>query len=207
MVQISFFGCSPIFTKTNMSNKKELSPFESYAIRAARTFKTSLVSHNSPYDTQIPERVDVSSYHYCAAAAEQKALKHIESLKNTNLEELCEQDYVMRMQQWEKNKAENEKLKDEYNKLIAQTTAWAIPKNLESFRDFMLERLKYSVEFECNDTYLTKPSKNNPNAFKRDKINSINQNIKFHNEKYKEELQRAEEDNAWLDSFWKNLNK
>jgi hypothetical protein len=91
-----------------------------------------------------------------------------------------------------------------YNNMIAKVEAWEVPDFLESTKEFALEQLRSSVDFDCGHGPYT--SKVQP--FEEWLVNheaGIHRDVEYYRKKLEEERERTAEANRYIKSLYESL--
>jgi hypothetical protein len=100
-------------------------------------------------------------------------------------------------------KRHNEELSN-YNNMIAKVEAWEVPDFLESTKEFALEQLRSSVDFDCGGG----PYTSDVQPLGTWMVNheaGLHRNVEYYRKKLEEERERTAEANRYIKSLYESL--
>lgn len=179
---------------------------KTFALTLARGVGALVMMRDEPWDAPIPDRFEPSDYYVKRIEELTAEYARLEALTpgQVKAEILREQnDYADR-------KAEafrrHEEQKARYDAMIAKVEAWqGAP---EGIKEFALEQLRDSKDFDCREPfrYYGSPPQSNPFNWINDKLATTARDLKRAEDSYAEEIERTEARNAWIKQLKESLN-
>lgn len=84
-----------------------------------------------------------------------------------------------------------------YEAMIAQVEAWAT--KAEGIRDFMLQQLRESIEWDCSDRHEREaPERLTGEVWRAAKLKRASRDLGYHENERAKEIERTNERNRWL---------
>lgn len=168
-----------------------------FALGCARAMGALIMMRDEPMDAPIPERFDPSDYH---AKERDKALERMKALKAMTSQDIekASADWNAENEQFKlKRIRNNEDQRERYDQMISETEAWeGAP---EGLKEFMLEQLQKSREFDVSDdpTRFCEPYLC-PADWYAKQCKAAAWDVEYHSRGDADEKRRTEERNAWL---------
>lgn len=174
--------------------------FEQFVLNCAKAFGACISMRDLPTDTPIPEKFEPRLYN---ATALKKAVEELCRLENMSESE------AITLRTAEHQEAEHSRLKrlDEnqnqlkaYRVMLDKVTAWAPPSTDHiELKNFMVKQIQESLKFDDMTKYYSEPT---PllriHDFMKAKEDKVKADIKYHQEKHAEEVQRTNQRNEWV---------
>lgn len=118
--------------------------------------------------------------------------------------EKVEKTYEENLQKYKEKCIQVEELKKRYSEMLDKVQAWEPPSpSHENLKNFMLEQLKSSIEYDCNEPLIPKKPTD-------PLLNSIEINIKMvqqYKEQIDKEIKKCNKLNEWLNQLIESLQK
>ncbi|MFA5898323.1 MAG: hypothetical protein WC829_04340 [Hyphomicrobium sp.] len=92
---------------------------------------------------------------------------------------------------------------DRYRGMRARVERWAGAP--EGLKEFMLQQLDTSLEFDCDETYYTPPKRLDLAQWYRGEVHRAVSSLEYHGKERATEIARTAERNAWLAQLWASL--
>jgi len=90
-------------------------------------------------------------------------------------------------------------MRERYEAMLAQVKAWTPPTSEhQGLKDFMVEQLEESIDFDCGTDYLTVPERLTGAAHKEQQLHSARWNVYYHTEHGEADKKRANERTTWV---------
>lgn len=94
-----------------------------------------------------------------------------------------------------------------YEGMRAKVLAWSPPSpDHVGLRDFMVEQLQKSIEFDCGGTYDIAPGRLTPSEWKALRKADAERDIAYHTKARAEAIERTEGQNRWVAQLRESLN-
>lgn len=187
--------------------EKDIS-FKEFTLQCSGAFGARIHQRDDGISADIKLR-EVDDYHLRAI---ERAKKMVEVLEAQPFEEYREIEEARRKHELERCKEASVKrneLKQKYLKMLEQVEAWTPPTSEHTgLKDFMIEQIKQSMDFDCSDYYDQKITEGTKPVTKKDwkeDIERAKKDIVYHQERYDEEVKRTNAANEWITQLQKSL--
>ncbi len=180
--------------------------FPDFAMNCARAFGALVMMRDSPSDAEIPERFEPLDYHPKKIADLRAELVRLEAM--TGADATAERDMLEAKRIAERTNYADRKLeqKERYEAMLVDVRKWVPPTTDHAeMKKFMIQQLEESIDFDCRPSeYMSDPL---PSAdeWLADAISVAQKDIKYHEEKHREEVERTEGRNEWLSALRDSL--
>jgi hypothetical protein len=192
---------------SNIYDGKKVSG-KDFLLDCARAFGACITTmrDDSP-DAEIPEEFKPSTYY---AERKQEAIQELEKYSNMSLEDaerLAEIEYQQNENSRLKSIEESNKRKRRYQKVLSEVKKWVPPTDEHiHLKEFAIEQLTGSINFDCNTSYLDKPCvKLSPRIWLDNKVAQAIENIEYHKKNQEEENERASGRTEWIKQLRNSL--
>ena len=175
--------------------------FERFVMNCARAFGACVTLRDEAGGGEkIPDEFFPDEYHLNALTKAKAELSTVQSMTDEECERNACKDFddaealrFMRLQ-------EIEQQRQAYESMLAKTQAWVPPTSDHTgLRDFMLEQITKSIDFDCGTDYYDTPTeKKTGQEWRASKIADLNKGIGYHAEKHADEVKRAADRTAWV---------
>jgi hypothetical protein len=175
--------------------------FPEFAMDCARAFGALIELRDSP-KAEIPERFQPSDYHL---TKRQEAEDELERWTTMPLDEVAadlrtEQERAAQARQDIVDTATAREAR--YRAMLAEVEAWQPPSdNHVEFKDYMVNQLTESIRFDCSTSHLPEIPVSDPAEWRQDRIAKAQKDIRYHDEQYAAECERAAERTAWVQAL------
>ena len=175
----------------------ETTTLAEFTMACARAFGALITMIDDPSDAPIPDEFKPSDHHVEALKRERARLAELRTMSAESATAMCAADYAQATASWRKSMDENAATRAKYERLIGLVQEWK-PPTLDhiELRDFMVEQLRSSIECDCFDR--EKPVKGNPSEWLAAQIESAEWSVAYHEEKHREEVERARKRTEWV---------
>lgn len=181
-----------------------------WALVCARAFGALIMMRDEPMEAPIPQRQEPSDY-------------HVKELTRLNTElgewEVMTQDerlawattkatanHQSNVDYLAKSKVQNERLQEK----LKQVNAWNPPKDYSELKRFMVEQITMCIDdLSWAENRVKESEDTESNAYRicAERIDSLNKDIKYHEEQNRKEIERVEGRNEWIDGLRKALEE
>jgi hypothetical protein len=180
--------------------------FPEFLLSCARAMGALITMRDDSPSAPIPDEFTASSYH---ADKEADARREGARLLALTADE-AQAEATAARQAWEAqqtaSEAERVARKGRYEAMLAKARAWEPPtKNHVGLRDFMVEQLEQSIDFDCSHHEFNAPTSDGP-TWLAAAIAKANRDIAYHAEEYAKEAERASERSAWVRALRASLS-
>lgn len=115
-------------------------------------------------------------------------------------------EYVAKTEAYNKERTQKDSaVRDRYGTRLAEVEAWNVPPTLQSLKDFMIEQIKSSIQFDCPDS---RPSVSEPLSFhdwQDQQEAELVRDVKYYSEQLEKEVQRVKEQNVYTFALYNAL--
>jgi hypothetical protein len=182
--------------------------FEQYALNCARAFGALILMRDDPSSTPIPERFEPSDYHIKAMASAKEDLARYDAMSRDDANAAAVEDYLAEVDRHEKRITEATELRNKYNAMLAQVVQWQPPTaDHVKYKEFMIEQLRSSIDFDCNTDYYTKPERLTGSEWLAQRITKARESVAYHEREHAQEVERTENRNGWIKALRDSLLK
>lgn len=181
--------------------------FEQYALNCARAFGALIMMRDEPSSTPIPERFEPSDYHIKALASAKEDLARYDAMSRDDANAAANEDYLAEVERYEKRIADSTELRNKYNAMLAQVVQWDAPTvDHLKLKDFMIEQLRSSIDFDCSTDYYTKPEPLVGSVWLAQRITKARESVAYHERENAQEIERTNSRNAWIKALRDSLS-
>lgn len=181
--------------------------FEEFVLNCAKAFGACISMRDLPSGTPIPQKFQPSLYNATALAKAQEELRRLEDMPEAEAIALRTAEYQEEERSRLKRLEENKKQLEAYRAMLDKVKAWTPPstEHLE-LKSFMVKQLEESIKFDDMTKYYSEPTLLlRIHDYMKAKEDKAKADIKYHQEKHAEELQRTEERNLWISQLRESL--
>lgn len=186
----------------------EITELRDFALRCARGMGALVMMRDEPMDAPIPERFEPSRYNADRLAEVQAELDAVTTMSREEAATEADKAYHAGCVAFDKRQIEREKQARQYEAMIAKVEAWE-PK-AEGIREFMLDQLRQSLDFDCkpvraDSPFSGKPKRQTGEEWRAAKVEELTRSIAYHAKANAEEIARTEDRNRWLNDLRASL--
>ena len=184
----------------------KITTFPQFAKLCMRSFGATIHMHDESLDKEYYPR-EVSTYH---KEKIERIEKEIELLEKVSDKQLIK-DGKKRLKEEKENILKQikieEKQREKLEKMLNKAKSFIPPTEAHrSFKDFMINQLKQTIDLDCDTKYLKKKLNKielqeksiHPIILRKDKIKNLNEDLQYYIQEYKKEWLRVEESNKWV---------
>lgn len=183
--------------------------FTEFAWDCARAFGALILMRDDPADAPIPERFEPSDHHVTKLAEAEQALAEFEAMTDNEHLDLFLAEGAENVRQRIEAKRKSRDLAERYQAMLWKVETWEPPTpEHRQFREFMIEQLKSSIDFDCNvgtDVYPPRLPDRIEDWYTA-KIEKLRWSVDYHRRSLAEEIERTEERNRWVGALRESLD-
>ncbi len=182
--------------------------FKQFAMNCARAFGATITMRDDGGDgSNIPERFEPSDYHLKELREAQNELAVLSLMTPEGAAKRASEDYEAAEARRLEALREKRELRAKYEAMLAEVKAWKAPTpDHIQFRNFMLEQIGSSINFDCGESCYDKPTQRlTPEEWLSAQRSKIESDIDYHTKNYAEEVERTEKRNAWIKALRDSL--
>jgi hypothetical protein len=173
-------------------NKKEVD-FRSYALRCARAFGANILMRDDSIEAEIKD-YEVSNYHIEKLNDNLEELEDILKWDQERIDEYNRKIYIKKIEDYNESLLDRLELKHRYEMVLIEVYDWVPPtKDHIGLKQFMIEQLKGSIEFDC-EYKIDKPIMED---YYNKKIKDLNWKISYHRDEHDKVTERVRQRNEW----------
>lgn len=182
--------------------------FRKFTMQCARAFGALISMRDDPMDAPIPEKIEPmsSSYHTEALKNAKAELVVLSKMSSAEIHTAATAAYERLIAEWEASEVRRKDEKARYGAMLAQVKAWMPPtKDHQGLKDFMLQQLSESIKFDCQDGW-ERPKHRTPSVWHAEQIARVTNDITYHTEHEKDDVNRANERTEWVQQLRDSLS-
>lgn len=183
---------------------KEVSAKE-FILKCARAFGATVTMRDEPLDKEIPE-FEPSDYHLRAI---EKAKQQLDTYKNMTIDEAekeLDESYAADVKRYYERIKEKTELQERYTKVLSEVGKWIPPtEDHQALKEYAIDQLQQSIDFDCKTTYINFPKKQSASEWLEEASERCENDIRYHEKEWKEELKRTKERNLWVKQLKESL--
>jgi hypothetical protein len=184
----------------------EITEFSEFAMSCARAFGACITMRDDPADAPIPEAFEPSSYHAKALEVAQAELAALEAMTEAEQEAAARAAYEIEARAWDEYEDKKFQSRLRYVAMLEKVQAWSAPTpGHVEFKNFMIEQLQESIDFDCHRTSSKRPEPVETKAWLAEKRASLNRDIAFCANEQAEEIERARKRTEWVQALRNSL--
>ena len=177
----------------------KITEFADFAMACARAFGACISMRDDPHDAAIPDEFEPSDYNAKALADASIKLAALEALTPEERQSAADNENAAALKAWNDRAADRIQRRERYEAMLEKVNAWTPPTtDHDGLKEFMIEQLSSSIEFDCRDSYDKKPSPKGVADWYADAIASANNAIAYHAKAQAEEVERAQKRTNWV---------
>jgi hypothetical protein len=182
----------------------EITDLRTFALTCARGMGALVTMRDEPFDAPIPDRLEPSTGYYDEALAKARAdLARLNQMTDAECAAAQAEERVAEERAQTEYAARKADQRARYEAMLAQVEAWTT--EAEGIRDFMLEQLRQSIDFDCS-TYEREPAPIlTPGEWRHERLKKLAKDIGHHEEQRAAEVARTENRNRWLNALRASL--
>jgi len=180
--------------------------FQQFALGCARAFGALITMRDDPSDAPIPDKFEPSDYHAKAIADAQAKLSLIQSMPEQQCENEAVKEYLDACERNQVRRWEYTDLRNKYNAMLAEAVKWEPPTTEHiKLKEFMLQQIRESIDFDCNESYITDPEKLSGSEWRTEQLAHLNKSVAHHTEENRKEIDRATSRTEWVSALRASL--
>jgi hypothetical protein len=183
-----------------LQEKPDMS-FRDFALLCARAFGACIMQRDDELSTELVFDKP-SDYHSNALKEAKKTLKETQNWSVKQSKEDLNADIYSANCRMREELKEQSQWKETYETMLDLVNKWKPPtEGHAQFKEFMIEQLTQSIEWDCNSHYYTQEVDRlnafTPEEWKEEKIKNAIHDIEYHTKNHAEEVERIKQRNEW----------
>lgn len=180
---------------------------KTFALTCARGMGALIMMRDEPMDAEVPRRFEAdTTWHDDRSTAARARLSELQAMDEAARAAACEKYNAEVAANNQRVTDETTEKRNRYNSMIAKVVQWeGAP---EGLKEFMLEQLRSSRDFDCHDdptSYMPKPM--DIDTWFREELRKAAWDIEYHEGERAKEIGRTAERNAWLSRLHYSLER
>jgi hypothetical protein len=193
---------SEIGTKDNLT-------FKEFTLKCARAFGACIHQRDDSSNT-LPKKQEVDKYHLDELNSAIKKLKNFKKTSKKVLRQKMERDFLKRNKELLISIEKTHALQNKYKLMLKKVNNW-IPPSTEhdGLKKFMIEQIAESIKWDCSTSYQEEGLSREKESFEEHyvaELKSLEDDIKYHEKKYNEDVERTNKANRWIEELYNSLN-
>lgn len=177
-----------------------------FILGCARAFGALIEMRDDPKDAPIPDEFTPSTYHRDAIEKAQRRLVELAEMTTEEQERQSEAEHRKAVLAWKERRKESFERRRRYEAMLRQVQCWTPPTPEHSgLREFMVEQLEKSIEFDCSTRYDDAPLALAPGAWWTAQIERAQRDVEYHSKHDAEERERAAGRTEWVRALRESL--
>lgn len=186
----------------------ELTDFRAFALRCARAFGATVTQRDE--DINIPPRHrEVDPYYTAKVSEAEQELERYKAMSLDEAEAEMEAEHKQAIEHQRRTISERNAQRERYEQMAALAEAWEPPtEEHRELKDFMVNQLVESIDFDCNTSYIPKPPPRQPaRDWLRDKVMMVESRLSNARSRLHEQEDNCAAANAWIDALYASLEE
>ena len=178
----------------------KITSLREFALSCARGMGVCIAMRDDPADTPIPERFEPSTaYHDEHIATAKRTLETAPGLTAKECDVLAQADFEAEMEGHLKYAKSRDDARLNYKNMIAKVEAWKPHEDINGLKNFMLEQLRSSIDFDCSESYQPEPPiRLTGEQWRRKQLERASKDLAYHEKERAAEIRRTEDRNRYL---------
>jgi hypothetical protein len=185
---------------THAVQEGKITTLREFAMTCARAFGACIMMRDDPGDKPIPESFEPETdYHDKAIAEAQETLAEVAALSDAECDQRAKAAFDAALTSHTERETRRAREKGRYEEMIGKVERWHVPDDISGLRDFMLDQLRKSVEFDCSPPrYNDAPTRLTGAAWRDSTLAEASRSLAYHQVERQKEIDRVASRNAWL---------
>lgn len=179
-------------------------PFREFVLRCARAMSPFMMQRDNDAN-EPPKKLEFDEYSYAARELpkDQARLDEFLKMDRASRKELW-QAYVERViVDNESSARQKAALRQRYEAMLAKVYGWEVDPVLDKFKEFMIEQLKSSIDFDCN-VYHHEPM--TFEEWERNEERILRRYVQIHTEDIEKDRERVRFQNEYTEKLYAALD-
>lgn len=178
-----------------------------FAFKCATQFVVYCRDNDYDLRTKIFE---LASLHYgIELAKSKKRLEEFEALSMEEIKKIQEEEASDTVKRNELRKKNNQVLTKKYNDMLQKAMAWEAPESCKSLKEFMIEQIKSSIQYDCYDesteSVETSSAIVSTEEYRKKRIEYMKDDIEYFGKKAEREMKYIDSVNSFLNDLRTSL--
>lgn len=177
----------------------EITDLRSFALLCARGMGALITMRDLPLDSPLPDSFEPAPYYAETLVKAEQRLAELDALSPAERIDASEQAFMADHAAWTQRRERRLAQRNRYQAMLAAVVQWQT--DAEGIREFMIEQLRSSIDFDCGDiepSWDEEPQRLAPGEWWRREIDKTLKEIERARKSLAEEQGRVEGRNRWL---------
>lgn len=177
----------------------KITDLRTFALLCARGMGACITMRDDPLDAPLPEAFEPSPYYAGALAEAEARLVMLDSLSTEARAAAADEAYAINLAAWVERRDQRRTQRARYDAMLAEVEAWQT--DAEGIREFMIEQLRSSIDFDCREmepSWDVEPERLAAGEWWRREIDKTLKDIERARKSHAEEVARVAGRNGWL---------
>ena len=182
--------------------------FTEFALQCSRAFGACITLREEPLSSEIPE-FKVSDHHKERLKETEEELSKFYEMSEDKKLKLYKSEQAEKVKSAEKTRAEKMETRKRYEAMLLKAKDFVPPSSdHEQFKNFMIEQLERSIEFDCSTKYCDLEEEPvDFETWKADKVKSLMRDVEYYTKEYQKEQETVEKRNEWVRLLKESLSE
>lgn len=155
-----------------------------------------------------------SGYHKEKISDIEKKIEEVKQLSSDEIEQRKKQELQQEVKRYNEQIKKSKKVHKRLNRMLEDVEEWEPPTdNHNRFKEFMIEQIEKTIVFDImTDFYERELEKCESKItdivggfYRKKRLESLNEDLKYHKREYKKDVERCESSNEWIAELMKAL--
>lgn len=183
----------------------KITDVKDFILTCSRGFGAFVHMRDDNLNTEIKYQ-EVGEYHLRRLEQVKREFEEFKQFSDEDIQKQLDERYEARVKENRKSLKRFDEQRQRYLDMIEKVNEWNPPtEDHIKLKEFALEQLKGSLDLDCSESmrsyYLEEPVKENLNEYKQTKIKGYLKDIEYYSKNYREEIERVEKANKWIDDL------
>jgi hypothetical protein len=180
--------------------------FQNFVLNCARAFGALVTMRDDPADAEIPDSFEPSDYHIKEIEKANIILAELEKMTIAEAQSRAEKDFAEELRSYQVRIEEYSALRQKYVDMLQKVNVWNPPTaDHNGLKDFMVQQIESSINFDCSTAHLTKPKMLTPQEWISKQTENALWSLNYHREEYQKEKERCAGRTAWVRAIKESL--
>lgn len=180
--------------------------FTDFALLCSRAMSAAIMQRDEPLSVPIKGEYVVDSYYYENVGKAQAAVEAAENLGLIDAEIAAAERFEQAVARYEESKEKVVALEARYQAMLDQVKDWEPPTEEHvGLKDFMIEQLQGSIDFDCNTSYLSEPERMDGDKYKAQELKYAEDHLKYAKESLANAIELTRGRNKWVADLKESL--
>lgn len=177
--------------------------FGQFVWGCARAFGALVTMRDAPVDAPVPEAFEVSDFYYGSVSRAETRLAELRDMTDEEAETAALEEANEAREYNDQAQAQRAQERANYESMLAKVKAWEPPtKDHAGLRQFMIEQLVRSIEFDCGgDPYLKEEQPLSGAEWRAARLADTERDLDYARKSLREEEARVRSRNEWISAL------